>query len=472
MSAGMEQGKELLTLAESLMAWDPFSEAGMCPKLRQLVGDLEQRSEFDSTMHVFQTLQWRDAIKLHQCEVVERAAGIHREHEYCIGASFYASSLVYGRAKQFAKSRRLWYKLDLQRIKDDLSKPCERHKSRHTCLDAFRAMPDIVLRWRRMWFGLPKADRHARLGDMYRQARRCCVEQQHGDGSSWHTEYKILGVPVCRAAFLSVTGLHIEALQKAREASMSVGRIARVAGEWVGRRPLAYMDARSWLLEYARTHGESSPLNTDIFLPCGHKHFYWSAYVADRHKRGLPERYTASLTRFLLPWRTELPFIKIRSSCAPFTHCGLCDYLRSAASCATDLSIRGRLLQMLGEHYNFQAAQRIAINNIIAQSEREPSELVAMSWDKMDQAKSIVPRVHTLANTQFHKCGSRLVVSLLGILVPGVLSRPLVYTVLEDQSHGADMIASAFLDTLLECTRIIGKLPRRLFLQADNTAKD
>ena len=70
------------------------------------------------------------------------------------------------------------------------------------------------------------------------------------------------------------------------------------------------------------------------------------------------------------------------------------------------------------------------------------------------------------------KGGSRLVVSLIGALAPAILKRPLLYTILEDQVHGADMIASLMLDVLQESTEIMGELPRRLFIQADNTSKE
>ena len=70
------------------------------------------------------------------------------------------------------------------------------------------------------------------------------------------------------------------------------------------------------------------------------------------------------------------------------------------------------------------------------------------------------------------KGGARLVVSLMGVLAPGLWRRPLFYTVLEDQKHGADMVASIMLDVLLEASRTLGQLPRRFFVQADNTAKE
>ena len=133
--------------------------------------------------------------------------------------------------------------------------------------------------------------------------------------------------------------------------------------------------------------------------------------------------------------------------------------------------MRHNLLLRLGEHYEFQAAQRLAAGNIFAASERDP-DFLAVSWDKMDQSKTMVPRVAALANTLFQKGGDRLVVSLLGVSVPAILATPLVYTVLEDQVQGSDMICSLMIDVLEQASKVRGELPRRLFVKADNTPKE
>ena len=90
----------------------------------------------------------------------------------------------------------------------------------------------------------------------------------------------------------------------------------------------------------------------------------------------------------------------------------------------------------------------------------------------MDQLKTIIPRVRQLANTNFFKTGSRLVVGLIGVLAPGVFQRPLFYTTFEDQRHGADMVVAVMIDVHWEAARIMGRLPKCLFIQADNTSKE
>ena len=87
-------------------------------------------------------------------------------------------------------------------------------------------------------------------------------------------------------------------------------------------------------------------------------------------------------------WRQELPWLVLRSASGPFTHCGLCDYLHMSISDAHDQHVKDTLLIALGQHYEFQSAQRLAMANIFAESEQRPRDVLAFGWDKMDQAKN------------------------------------------------------------------------------------
>lgn len=164
--------------------------------------------------------------------------------------------------------------------------------------------------------------------------------------------------------------------------------------------------------------------------------------------------------------------MKLRTPSGPFTHCGLCDFMKLLIGSTHDAGMKHELILRLGDHYEFQAAQRVAVSTVFAESTRNPREILAFAWDKMDQAKNIIPRVKSLANTQFMKGGTRLVVSLVGVLCPGITQRPIFYTVFEDQVQGSNMICSLLIDCLLEAVGAIGCLPRALFLQADNTRKE
>jgi len=193
---------------------------------------------------------------------------------------------------------------------------------------------------------------------------------------------------------------------------------------------------------------------------------------ADRVVKQTAPEHVASETYFLKVWRQELPGLVLRSASGPFTHCGLCDYMRMLITEAVDEHVRNALPFKLGQHYEFQSAQRVAMSSLFADSERNPADILAMGWDKMYQAKTILPRVKALANTQFQKGGARLVAHLVGVLAPAVWPRPVFYTVFENQVQGADMICSLMIDVLAEAFVAQKCLPRWLVIQADNTPKE
>ena len=158
----------MLVLGGLIFAWKPFSTDGMQSDIKDALRGLDLEQTVDATSSVFQTLQRRDAIKLWQREQKEKQEGVDREHVYQLAARFHASRGIRGgRSKQFAKSRRLCTKLNMRCIVEALGKKCAKHGAAHTCLDVFRALPLCVLRWRRLWYSLPKADREQRLVDMY-----------------------------------------------------------------------------------------------------------------------------------------------------------------------------------------------------------------------------------------------------------------------------------------------------------------
>ena len=325
---------------------------------------------------------------------------------------------------------------------------------------------------------------------MFAQQKGERTEERNG---TFVTHYKVLGQPVCRDAFIACTGIYADTLQRARQAAntgLPVGKTslpAAIAGLpaantglpvpepnslWVSRRPSAYMDARAWLLDYAKVHADTSPLNDRMLLPAGLKKYYYALYYRDRLVHDIAEERIASMTTFLDAWRQELPWIQIRTPSGPFTRCGVCEYLKMLLGKASDTSLRSILLARLGSHYDFQSAQRIAMTNLFRESERDPRELMAVAWDKMDQQKTIIPRVAALAHTAFQKSGQRLVMPLTGVLAPALWQAPLVYTIFPDCPHGGNMCASMMIEMLCQIHSRLAGLPRRLLIQADNTAKE
>ena len=450
----------LFALCSCLNKWeDAF--AAPSPEILGLLCEVEAGSPGDAVTSCFEVLQWRDAIKLLQWELLEFSSGLNREHVYQVARRHHEQPRR-GRHRQYVKSRKIVAKLVLEHVVAMLSKPCNRNKAAHACLDPFRSQPTAVLRWRKLWYAMPKQAKEARLCKLFADEFQAHTAACLGHPTGFHMKFRIFGTPVCRNALIAITGIHADTLQKARNAATG-GSLPPWPphGLWVSRRPIAYLLARAWLLTYAQSHGDTSPLCDSLFLPAGRKQYYYSVYYRDAIVREMPSAHIASLGYFLTMWRTELPWIQLRSPTGPFTHCGLCDFLKMMIGSTHDPGMRHMVLMRLGEHYDFQAAQRLAMNNIFADSTRNPSEVLAVAWDKMDQAKNIIPRVKALANTQFMKGGARIVVSLVGVLIPGVSHRPWFYTVFEDQQQGSDMICSLMIDVLLEAVGVLGQLPRR-----------
>lgn len=172
----------MMVLGGLIFAWQPFSTEGMQSDIKEAIRGLDIDQTLDTTSYVFQTLQWRDAVKLWQWEQKDKSEGVDREHVYQLAARFHASrGIRSGRSKQFAKSRRLCTKLNMRCIVDSLSKKCEKNSAAHTCLDVFRALPQSVLRWRRLWYSLPKADREQRLVAMFSEQKGNAISV--GEGS-------------------------------------------------------------------------------------------------------------------------------------------------------------------------------------------------------------------------------------------------------------------------------------------------
>ena len=132
---------DLFAFATALMQWDAFGppQAHMGAMIKALEAGMT-----DLTSHVFQVLQWRDALRLAEWEHLDKTAGMDRDVQYQVGKNYLASTGArYGRFDSYQKSRKIAAKLDLQRVTDALLKPCGKiirpiHAS--TCFEVFRPL--------------------------------------------------------------------------------------------------------------------------------------------------------------------------------------------------------------------------------------------------------------------------------------------------------------------------------------------
>ncbi len=101
-----------------------------------------------------------------------------------------------------------------------LAKTCSRHDQEHTCKDLFREHPAALLKWRMLWYSLPSCDRHARIVNMFLAARTSQQKEKLGD-DQFSMKYYVLGQAVCRDAFIDLTCIAADTLQRARTQAMS-----------------------------------------------------------------------------------------------------------------------------------------------------------------------------------------------------------------------------------------------------------
>ena len=373
---------------------------------------------------------------------------------------------------QFRKSARIACKLCASSIAGDLQKHCEKNSKEHQCQVPFRDNVGAVVRWRKLWYALPKADRCEKLKQWIAGQLQAYTALRHGDADGFRIAFSVLGIPVCRDAFINITGIAADTIQQARMQVVGGQPLAlSQLGAWVASRPLKYMHARSWILNYATEHADSSPLRPTLELPAGPKKLYYAMYHHQCFGK-IQEELFASMVVFLKVWRIELPFVTRRSAAGPFSHCGLCDYFQMIINRCEHQALRNALMLRLGKHFDFQGSQRIAVERLFEKSMHDPLEDAVVGWDKMDSQKVIVPRMRALSRTAFLKNAERLVPGLVGVRAPCLGPRMWVYTALEDQKHGANMICSLLIAVLLEFHALHGALPARFTMNADNTPKE
>ena len=216
----------------------------------------------------------------------------------------------------------------LESVEIDLSMPCERVgiAKAHTCMDPFKENPVLVKNWRSLWRSLPACLRQEAL---LMNARKSC-DANHGVLNV--VNYTFLGHQVCKNALMRLSGIGAWSLTQARKKAAD-GHRSCLSRKELGNamlientsQPKLYIDARNWLVHYADTHAEKSPISLECYLPAGRKSFYWMAYVHERKKAG---RKWASLPVFLAAWRCECPWLVVMKSVSKFVKCNLCEYLR------------------------------------------------------------------------------------------------------------------------------------------------
>ena len=212
----------------------------------------------------------------------------------------------------------------------DLTTPCGGHAIIHTCMNPFKDNPGVVRNWRALWRSLPAYLRQEALLKNAAKYVNTNARMALGNGL---VKYSFLGQPVCRNAFMTLTGIGAWSLTDARTKAESGHKSCLSRAELGNKlliqntsRPKLYLDARNWLMHYADTHAEKSPISLESYLPAGRKAFYHAAYVHDRKTSNM---LYAALSVFLAAWRCECPWLVVMKSVSKFVKCNLCEYLKT-----------------------------------------------------------------------------------------------------------------------------------------------
>ena len=116
------------------------------------------------------------------------------------------------------------------------------------------------------------------------------------------------------------------------------------------------------------------------------------------------------------------------------------------------MALRSALQARLGDHYEFQAAQRLADHRLAEECVHSGRAKWCMLIDKIDQQTTVCPATwFQLSTMLFQDQDKRLATGLIGSMWFGtgqVVNH--VRTVLNDCSHGAEMQSSAILQHLHE----------------------
>lgn len=297
--------------------------------------------------------------------------------------------------------------------------------------------------------------------------------------------YVLLGIRVCRDAFMQLTGIGVSSVQEARQAVLAGKRtwlspLERGLSQSIKNtnKVKAYLGARQWLEWYASTHAEWSPMKLAAYLPGARKVFYWHQYVEEQKpwKEKNPDHPLADYTTFLEAWRKEVPWLVVCKSVCMFVRCGVCEYLKLLIEQTPrdQESLRTALRSRLGAHFQFQAAQRLAQGRLEEEAQQSQGRIWFMKIDKMDQKKAVTPTIWSqLSTALFKDLDKRLVTGLIGSMWHGTLhTTHHMRSVFDDCEHGSEMQCSAILMNLHAVACAEGHLPDVFYIGADNTYKE
>ncbi|XP_061190665.1 uncharacterized protein LOC133198638 [Saccostrea echinata] len=228
-----------------------------------------------------------------------------------------------------------------------------------------------------------------------------------------------------------------------------------------------------WLKNYEFFHADRMPNNGDMMLPFKtKKRDIYNMYVNEKIEcleRSIFDALTVSQSAFYDIWKNDFPHLKIKQTNS-FSKCSTCVHIERELEKTRDLSKRTKLKQMMRVHNQRQMTERRYYYRKRDIAKNYPQKHMSIIIDGMDQSKTNLP----------HFTG-RLMKgidpnSFLKTHVQGVLNHGMgtfdVYVDINEYCHDSNLVMNVILKTIHNAISKDGYLPQRLYIQADNCARE
>ena len=125
------------------------------------------------------------------------------------------------------------------------------------------------------------------------------------------------------------------------------------------------------------------------------------------HDRTRSSRDHASMKTFYTAWRIEMPWLKVHRSTCKFVKCGLCEYLKEQINLCqrSEVVLISMLRSRLGQHFEFQSAQRICLSNLEETCLQSRGTKWLLMIDKMDMHAVKFPTIWARLSSPLFKEG-------------------------------------------------------------------
>ena len=221
----------------------------------------------------------------------------------------------------------------------------------------------------------------------------------------------------------------------------------------------------SWLLALASMY-QFSPDSQNILLPFRNKAAVFGLFVHELEMKQEPS--TCSLSYFRNVWSSEedVRHIKIRKHLR-FAICDTCVELREQFEKARgNDKERQRLKNEIRRHVKFVRKQRRSYKARCDKAMQQPSEYLSLIFDAADQAAYGLPYFGIKSHSSD---GYHVGTHLMGCLAHG--HGAFAFSYLENCKHGTNTTIQAMYRVLSEMKAEGKSIPRKIYIQLDNTSK-